>query len=49
MQIFHFDPETGTRGEPIGHFPYCHATSNVQGRTAKLPLSTTFVGRQFGI
>ena len=41
MQIFHFDPETGTKGEPIGHFPYCHATSNVQGRTAKLPVSKT--------
>ena len=39
MQIFHFDPLTGTKGELIGHFPYCHATSNAPGLRAKLPVS----------
>lgn len=37
MKVFHFDPETGQKGELIGDIPYCHQTGNASGVRPRLP------------
>ncbi len=38
MQVFHYDVQSGTKGEFIGHFPYCHAVSNPDMVIISLPV-----------